>query len=157
VWRRGEELQGTAAAPHAWDHENSCSPECSEAHSWPGTPIPTWRRNKTRVHKTPKWKPQPLAHHRQPGDFAFLTLLLCPPYCSVAFSLLGWTQSLLSSFQWQPPLSTITSFRKKITVKKRHLWSRGTARHPTVCVYYGLHKHFVLISTPAIDSPLIIA
>lgn len=135
------------------------SPECSETHDRPGTPIPTRQRNKTGVHKTPKWKSQPPACHREPGDLAFLILFLCPPYCSAAFSLLGRTHSLLGSFQLRPPLSTITLFRKKITVnrKKRHLWSRGTALHPTVCVCYGLHQNFVLISAPAMDSPLITA
>lgn len=44
-----------------------------------------------------------------------------------------------------------------MAVKKRHLWSRATVRRRTVRVCYRLRKSSIFISTPAIDSHLIIA
>lgn len=119
-WRRGEELQAPQL-PHVRQRQLTFT-TALEAHGRPSAPIPTQQNEGAQ---NPKMEiPTHSTSHRAWG-LCFPHSPSVPPVCSVALSPLGWTRSLLSSFQLRPPLPTITLFRKKITVKKKASLEQG--------------------------------
>lgn len=117
-----------------------------------------WRRTKFWKKKG-DWPPRRFARALF-GAFCFFFCVPLIPFHRLFTSRFATRATTLIFFQLQPLLLTITWFRKKkqtIAVKKRHLRSRATVRRRTVRAYYRLRKSSISISTPAIDSHLIIA